>query len=115
MEDRKRPAVAHGDDIAPPSKRVAVNGAKAKDDNAEMKEENWIDVSVARHPLSHRNHFRLARITPTIALMGVFIDITRETRSTLGGFDQRAMMKGTPHWAWLKTLPVDEPPSMHCG
>ncbi|CEJ89341.1 Putative RING-12 protein [[Torrubiella] hemipterigena] len=44
MEDRKRPAVAHGDDIAPPSKRVAVNGAKGKDDNAEMKEENWIDT-----------------------------------------------------------------------
>lgn len=50
MEDRKRPALGGADDLAPPSKRVAVNGSKAKDDAPEMKEESWIDVSVARHP-----------------------------------------------------------------
>lgn len=63
MEDRKRPAIGGADDFAPPSKRVAVNGSKAKDDAPEMKEESWIDVSVARHPvLSHREPRRL-RVT----------------------------------------------------
>ncbi len=51
MEDRKRPALGGADDLAPPSKRVAVNGSKTKDDAPEMKEESWIDVSVARHPV----------------------------------------------------------------
>ncbi|KAF4581893.1 RING-12 protein [Ophiocordyceps camponoti-floridani] len=41
MEDRKRPG---GDDLAPPSKRVAVNGSKAKDDTLDMKEESWIEA-----------------------------------------------------------------------
>lgn len=45
MEDRKRPAIGGTDDLAPPSKRVAVNGSKAKDETLEMKEEGWIDVS----------------------------------------------------------------------
>ncbi len=49
MEDRKRPAVGSADDLAPPSKRLAVNGSKPKDDAPEMKEESWIEVSVARH------------------------------------------------------------------
>lgn len=49
MEDRKRPAVGSADDLAPPSKRLAVNGSKPKDDGPEMKEESWIEVSVARH------------------------------------------------------------------
>lgn len=44
MEDRKRPAVSSADDLAPPSKRVAVNGSKPKDDAAEMKEEGWVEV-----------------------------------------------------------------------
>ncbi|KAJ4268552.1 E3 ubiquitin-protein ligase bre1 [Fusarium torreyae] len=44
MEDRKRPAISSADDIAPPSKRVAVNGSKAKDDPLDMKEESWIDA-----------------------------------------------------------------------
>ncbi|KAJ6789555.1 hypothetical protein PWT90_10783 [Aphanocladium album] len=44
MEDRKRPAVGSADDLAPPSKRVAVNGTKPKDDAPEMKEESWIEV-----------------------------------------------------------------------
>lgn len=49
MEDRKRPAIGGVDDLAaPPSKRVAVNGSKTKDDAIEMKEEGWIEVSVAR-------------------------------------------------------------------
>jgi len=45
MEDRKRPAIGGADDLAaPPSKRVAVNGSKTKDDAIEMKEEGWIDA-----------------------------------------------------------------------
>ncbi|OAQ70353.1 E3 ubiquitin-protein ligase BRE1 [Pochonia chlamydosporia 170] len=44
MEDRKRPAIGGADDLAaPPSKRVAVNGSKTKDDAIEMKEEGWIE------------------------------------------------------------------------
>ncbi|UKZ59359.1 uncharacterized protein TrAtP1_000671 [Trichoderma atroviride] len=44
MDDRKRPAISGAEDLAPPSKRVAINGSKAKDDNADMKEETWIEV-----------------------------------------------------------------------
>ncbi|OAA78016.1 ubiquitin ligase protein BRE1 [Akanthomyces lecanii RCEF 1005] len=44
MEDRKRSAVGSADDLAPPSKRLAVNGSKPKDDAPEMKEESWIEV-----------------------------------------------------------------------
>lgn len=44
MEDRKRPAVNSNDELAPPSKRLAVNGSKAKDDALDMKEESWVDV-----------------------------------------------------------------------
>ncbi|UPK89809.1 hypothetical protein LCI18_000744 [Fusarium solani-melongenae] len=44
MEDRKRPAISSADDLAPPSKRVAVNGSKAKDDSLDMKEESWIEA-----------------------------------------------------------------------
>lgn len=49
MEDRKRPAISSTDDIAPPSKRQAVNGgSKSKDDD--VKEEAWIEVSLlSRH------------------------------------------------------------------
>ncbi|KAF7558854.1 hypothetical protein G7046_g5289 [Stylonectria norvegica] len=43
MEDRKRAAVSSTDDLAPPSKRVAVNGSKAKDDALELKEEGWVE------------------------------------------------------------------------
>ena len=56
MEDRKRPALSSADELAPPSKRVAVNGAKTKDDANEMKEEGWIDVSVRREFFSHPTH-----------------------------------------------------------
>ncbi|KAK2074433.1 hypothetical protein P8C59_008641 [Phyllachora maydis] len=43
MEDRKRPAV-NTDDLAPPSKRQAVNGGnKSKDDSGDMREEAWIE------------------------------------------------------------------------
>jgi hypothetical protein len=45
MEDRKRPAVGGAEDLAPPSKRVAVNGSKIKDEGSEMKEEGWVEVS----------------------------------------------------------------------
>lgn len=44
MEDRKRPALSSADDLAPPSKRLAVNGSKTKDDGPEMKEESWVDA-----------------------------------------------------------------------
>lgn len=47
MEDRKRPAISGAEDLAPPSKRVAINGSKAKDENTDMKEDTWIEVSVA--------------------------------------------------------------------
>lgn len=47
MEDRKRPAIGGADDLAPPSKRVAVNGSKTKDDAIELKEEGWVEVSIA--------------------------------------------------------------------
>lgn len=50
MEDRKRSAIGSTDDLAPPSKRVAVNGSKAKDDPSEMKEEGWIEVRDCIHP-----------------------------------------------------------------
>ncbi|KAI8634842.1 E3 ubiquitin-protein ligase-like protein [Xylariaceae sp. FL1651] len=43
MEDRKRPAVNSTDDIAPPSKRQAVNGGgKAKED-VDSKDEAWVE------------------------------------------------------------------------
>ena len=46
MEDRKRPALSGADDIAPPSKRQAVNGAAAKaSKDDDTKEEAWIEVS----------------------------------------------------------------------
>ncbi|KAG6012564.1 E3 ubiquitin-protein ligase bre1 [Claviceps lovelessii] len=45
MEDRKRPVIGAADDLAPPpSKRVAVNGSKTKDDAVEMKEEGWVEA-----------------------------------------------------------------------
>ncbi|KAL2213711.1 hypothetical protein CC79DRAFT_75646 [Sarocladium strictum] len=43
MEDRKRP-LGSAEETAPPSKRLAVNGAKAKDDSAEGKEDSWIEA-----------------------------------------------------------------------
>ena len=43
MEDRKRPALSSSDDMAPPSKRQAVNGSsKSKEDG----DEAWIEVSI---------------------------------------------------------------------
>ncbi|KAM4054687.1 BRE1 e3 ubiquitin ligase [Hirsutella rhossiliensis] len=47
MEDRKRPAIGAADELAPPSKRIAVNGSKAKDDALDMKEESWIEKTQA--------------------------------------------------------------------
>jgi hypothetical protein len=52
MEDRKRPAVNGTDDIAPPSKRQAINGSgKSKEDN-DAKDEAWVEVSFRslQHP-----------------------------------------------------------------
>ena len=51
MDERKRPALTSPDDLAPPSKRQAVNGGgKARDDNGDAKDDAWIEVSVTRHP-----------------------------------------------------------------
>jgi E3 ubiquitin-protein ligase BRE1 len=47
MEDRKRPAVNSTDDIAPPSKRQAVNGGSKAKDDADTKDEAWVEVSSA--------------------------------------------------------------------
>ncbi|XXH04849.1 hypothetical protein Hte_011271 [Hypoxylon texense] len=43
MEDRKRPAISSTDDIAPPSKRQAVNGGSKSKDDSDIKEEAWIE------------------------------------------------------------------------
>ncbi|KAJ3562713.1 hypothetical protein NPX13_g8464 [Xylaria arbuscula] len=43
MEDRKRPAVNSTDDIAPPSKRQAVNGSSKAKDDADTKDEAWVE------------------------------------------------------------------------
>jgi len=44
MEDRKRPAVSAVDDLAPPSKRLNVNGAgKSRDDSGDKGEDAWIE------------------------------------------------------------------------
>ncbi|KAI4870940.1 E3 ubiquitin-protein ligase BRE1 [Hypoxylon rubiginosum] len=43
MEDRKRPAISSTDDIAPPSKRQAVNGGSKSKDDSDVKEEAWIE------------------------------------------------------------------------
>jgi hypothetical protein len=56
MEDRKRPAISSADDLAPPSKRVAVNGSKTKDEGPEMKEESWVDVSKSHLPCLVHSH-----------------------------------------------------------
>ncbi|KAI0480294.1 hypothetical protein GGR56DRAFT_264358 [Xylariaceae sp. FL0804] len=43
MEDRKRPAISSADDIAPPSKRQAVNGSSKSKDDSDIKDETWIE------------------------------------------------------------------------
>ncbi|GAP87442.1 putative E3 ubiquitin-protein ligase BRE1 [Rosellinia necatrix] len=43
MEDRKRPAVNSTDDIAPPSKRQAVNGSSKAKEDADPKDEVWVE------------------------------------------------------------------------
>ncbi|KAI0527903.1 ubiquitin ligase protein BRE1 [Xylaria bambusicola] len=43
MEDRKRPAVNSTDDIAPPSKRQAVNGSSKTKDDPDTKDEVWVE------------------------------------------------------------------------
>lgn len=76
MEDRKRPAVGGADELAPPSKRVAVNGSKAKDEALEMKEEGWVEVRVARSRLlfvATPTHLAIA----TIALEFLQIELSQ--------------------------------------
>ncbi len=55
MEERKRPAITSADDLAPPSKRQAVNGGsgKSKDDGADNREEAWIEVRKESHDTIH--------------------------------------------------------------
>ncbi|CAJ2507028.1 Uu.00g082140.m01.CDS01 [Anthostomella pinea] len=43
MEDRKRPALSSTDDIAPPTKRQAINGGSKSKDDTEMKDEAWVE------------------------------------------------------------------------
>ncbi|KAF3065303.1 E3 ubiquitin-protein ligase BRE1 [Daldinia childiae] len=43
MEDRKRPAMSSADDMAPPSKRQAVNGGSKSKDDTDAKDEAWIE------------------------------------------------------------------------
>lgn len=43
MEDRKRPAVNSADEIAPPSKRQAVNGGSKTKEDADAKDEAWVE------------------------------------------------------------------------
>ncbi|KAL5940819.1 E3 ubiquitin-protein ligase bre1 [Pyricularia oryzae] len=43
MEDRKRPAISATDEIAPPSKRQAVNGTVKSRDDGESRDEAWIE------------------------------------------------------------------------
>lgn len=45
MDERKRPAVSAVDDLAPPSKRLNINGGgKSRDDSADKGEDAWIEV-----------------------------------------------------------------------
>ena len=76
MEERKRPAVGSADELAPPSKRLAVNGSKHKDDALEMKEESWVEVRATRRaplclvlePHAHRPFMPIWRaLNPPIA------------------------------------------------
>ncbi|OIW33882.1 BRE1-domain-containing protein [Coniochaeta ligniaria NRRL 30616] len=44
MDDRKRPAVSAVDDLAPPSKRLNINGSsKSRDDSGDKGEDAWIE------------------------------------------------------------------------
>ena len=70
MEERKRPAVGSADELAPPSKRVAVNGSKPKDDGLEMKEESWVEVRA-----THRAPF--CRVLEPDAHRPPFTDFSR--------------------------------------
>lgn len=88
MEDRKRPASGNADDLAPPSKRQAVNGggSKAKDDAGDAKEETWIEVSVTRHcpfyrladtASSHVIKAEMQKRTPSLASAVPAVNTTR--------------------------------------
>ncbi|KAI1463333.1 uncharacterized protein F4812DRAFT_251832 [Daldinia caldariorum] len=61
MEDRKRPALSSADDIAPPSKRQAVNGSSKSKDDADAKDEAWIEVSLAVASYSSLKQYRLPK------------------------------------------------------
>lgn len=108
MEDRKRPAVSSADDLAPPSKRVAVNGSKPKDDAPEMKEESWIEVSVARHlssPPPSRLRGQIGRGKTLRQLATVSLFVFRRFRPRWVGF----AMKTTPGLCRLHFAPRSFP------
>jgi len=50
MEDRKRSAGQSADDLAPPTKRQAVNGGSKASADADMPWKDDLEVSVTRQP-----------------------------------------------------------------
>jgi E3 ubiquitin-protein ligase BRE1 len=50
MEDRKRSAAQNVDDLAPPTKRQAVNGASKTSADSDMPWKDDLEVSVTRPP-----------------------------------------------------------------
>ena len=52
MEDRKRSAAQSVDDLAPPTKRQAVNGASKTSADSDMPWKDDLEVSVTRPPYS---------------------------------------------------------------
>jgi E3 ubiquitin-protein ligase BRE1 len=63
MEDRKRPAGQNVDDLAPPTKRQAVNGGSKSSTDSDMPGKDDLEVSVTRPP---ENFFTLFNSTPSI-------------------------------------------------
>jgi len=77
MEDRKRPAVNGTDDIAPPSKRQAINGSgKSKEDN-DAKDEAWVEVSfLFITALQHHHGRTISTLAPPPRLLSVRVTST---------------------------------------
>ena len=98
MEDRKRPAVSSADDLAPPSKRLAINGSKVKDEATELKEEGWVEVST--HTLFH--------YAPPEALVAVAVDGNRNIHpsSYVTAFDSPPATSTRRCWMIRLTKPV---------
>ena len=56
MEDRKRSAGQSADDLAPPTKRQAVNGSSRASADADMPWKDDLEVSDTRHPDTYCLH-----------------------------------------------------------